>query len=261
MSVNPRDPGSSGSFTRVKAAAPQESGFGYRPLYRQVKDVLLKRLAEGSWAAGEILPSEPEIAAGLGVSPGTVRKALDELTAENLLVRRQGRGTFVARHDEERILFQFFRLISDTGERRFPESRVLAVSVKPAAADVAEALGLASGTPVTTIERVRSIDDVPCIHEFIALPAALFPGMEARSNLPNNLYAMFAADYGVTVARASERLKAIVAGVRQAELLETADGEALLAVDRLAFGLDGQPVEWRRSLCRTDRWHYASDLK
>jgi GntR family transcriptional regulator len=96
------------------------AGVGFRPLYRQVKDLLLRRLADGVWQPGQILPSEPEIAANLGVSQGTVRKALDEMTAENLLVRRQGRGTFVARHDEERILFRFFRLQSDTGERQFP---------------------------------------------------------------------------------------------------------------------------------------------
>ena len=90
---------------------------GYRPLYRQVKELLMKRLSDGSWTPGQLLPSEPDIAADLGVSPGTVRKALDEMSAESLLVRRQGRGTFVARHDDERILFQFFRLVPDSGAR------------------------------------------------------------------------------------------------------------------------------------------------
>src|SRR5205085_5533250 len=86
--------------TPPPAARAAHASLGYRPLYRQVKELLIKRLGDGSWAPGQLLPSEPEIAAGLGVSPGTVRKALDEMSSESLLVRRQGRGTFVASHDE-----------------------------------------------------------------------------------------------------------------------------------------------------------------
>src|ERR1044072_7210939 len=125
------------------AATAAHSPLGYRPLYRQVKDLLIKRLGDGSWTPGQLLPSEPEIAAGLGVSPGTVRKALDEMSSESLLVRRQGRGTFVASHDEERILFQFFRMVSDSGERRFPESRIISVSVAKADQRAAGRLGIA----------------------------------------------------------------------------------------------------------------------
>ena len=234
---------------------------GYRPLYRQVKDLLIRRLGDGGWAPGQLLPSEPEIAAGLGVSPGTVRKALDEMTAENLLVRRQGRGTFVVRQDEERILFQFFRLSPDDGGRRLPDSRI--VSVTPTTADEAAAdrLGLAAGAPVIAIERVRSIDGSPCIHEWITLPAGLFPGLDARESLPNNLYALYATDYGITIARATESLKAVAANARQVDLLNATLGEPLIAIDRLALGLDGVAAEWRRSFCRTERFHYLSDLK
>ena len=115
---------------------------GFRPLYRQVKDVLVGRIAAGAWRAGEAIPSEVEIAAELATSQGTVRKALDEMTAERLVVRRQGRGTFVARHDDARILFQFFKLVPDAGERRFPESRVLSVETARASAEERTRLGL-----------------------------------------------------------------------------------------------------------------------
>ena len=159
---------------------------GAKPLYRQVRDVLVDRIAGGVLQAGQALPSEFEIAADLGVSQGTVRKALDELTAENLLVRRQGRGTYVARHDDARILFQFFKLVPDTGERRFPESRVVNVAVLPADPSISESLGLRQGAPVISIERVRSIAGPACIFERISLPKDLFPGLEAK-DLPNNL--------------------------------------------------------------------------
>src|SRR4051812_7156032 len=177
------------------AATPAHSPLGYRPLYRQVKELLMKRLGDGSWAPGQLLPSEPEIAAGLGVSPGTVRKALDEMSSESLLVRRQGRGTFVASHDEERILFQFFRMVSDKGERRFPESRIISVSSAKADERAAARLGLSVKDSVVTIERVRSLAGRPCIHEHILLPRALYPGIERIKNLPNNLYALYSTRY------------------------------------------------------------------
>ena len=241
------------------------SGLGFRPLYRQVKDVLVRRIADGVWAAGGALPSEPDIAADLGVSHGTVRKALDELAAENLVTRRQGKGTFVARHDEERILFQFFKLIPDGGERQFPDSRILAVDVRDAGVEAARVLDLRKGAHVVAIERVRMLDDRVCILERITLPKALFPGIEKRGtgsqDLPNNLYELYRAEFGVTIARATERLKAVAASRRDARHLGVAPGAPLLAIDRTAFAIEGAPVEWRVSLCRTDAVHYLSDLR
>lgn len=233
---------------------------GARPLYRQVRDVLVRRIADGTWTAGQAIPSEPEIAVDLGVSQGTVRKALDELTAENLVVRRQGRGTFVARHDDARILFQFFKIVPDTGERRFPESRIVEVRRGEADAAAVRALGLAPGEAVVVVERVRSLAERPCIAERIVLPAALFPGIET-GGLPNNLYDLYSSGFGITVARATERLKAVAADDRVAASLGLRAGTPLLQVDRIAFAIDGRAAEWRLSLCATDHVHYVSDLR
>ena len=248
--------------TRVAAGERAESraALGFRPLYRQVKDVLVRRIADGVWAAGGVLPSEPDIAADLGVSHGTVRKALDELAAENLVVRRQGKGTFVARHDEARILFQFFKLIPDTGERRFPDSRILGVETRDADAAAARVLALRKGAKVVVLERVRSLAERICIVERIVLPRTLFPAIERRE-LPNNLYELYRSEFGVTIARATERLKAVAATRREAKHLDVAVGAPLLAIDRTALAIDGAPVEWRVSLCRTDAFHYLSDLR
>jgi GntR family transcriptional regulator len=249
---------------KAPVAAASEAAavsLGYRPLYRQVKELLIKRLGDGSWSPGQLLPSELEIAAGLGVSAGTVRKALDEMSAESLVIRRQGRGTFVARHDEERILFQFFRLVSDSGERRFPESRTISIMAAKADEVAAVRLGIGLKAPVIAIERVRSLDGRPCIHERIVLPRSLFPDIDRQKDLPNNLYALYSAQYGVTIARGTERLKAVAADARQAKLLNVKPGEPMLLIDRVALGVDGTPAEWRVSACLTDRTHYLSDLK
>jgi len=234
---------------------------GFRPLYRQVKERLVRRIAAGEWQAGRIIPSEFQIAAELSVSQGTVRKALDEMTAENLLVRRQGVGTFVASHDEDRILFQFFKLTRDDGGREFPDSQVLAVERARANAEEAARLSLARGSHVVRIHRLRSLGGAVAISEHIAVPAARFPDLERSEPVPNNLYGLYGGRYGVTVARATESLKAVPCPEADAALMGIALGMPVLLIDRLATDLDGQEVEWRVSLCRTDRFHYLSDLK
>jgi GntR family transcriptional regulator len=232
---------------------------GFLPLYRQVKDRLVQRLLSRDWPPGHLLPSEMELAAELGVSQGTVRKALDEMAAERLLVRRQGRGTFVAEHSEERILFQFFKLAADNGERVFPESRVVSVASGDAEADDRRVLALADKAKVTRIRRVRSLGGRPVIAETITVPRSVFPGLE-HGEIPNNIYGLFADSFGVTVARAQEKLKAEALDAGNAAMLGVSQGTPALVIDRLAIALDGRPVEWRVSRCLTDGFHYLSDL-
>lgn len=243
----------------ITAAQSQTQEIGFRPLYLQVKATLLRRLVDGVWQPGTALPSEGQLAAEIGVSQGTVRKALDELAAENIVIRRQGRGTFVAEHDERRILFQFFKLARDDGERRFPESSVLEVVI--AAADEAEieSLGIEPAAQVIRIRRVRSLQGRPIILETLSLPHQLFSGLETAP-IPNNLYSLYAAKYGVTIARAREKLKAVALLPDEAMLLDASPGFPALKINRVALSLEGSPVELRVSLCLTEEVHYLSDL-
>ncbi|MFO1149244.1 MAG: GntR family transcriptional regulator [Alsobacter sp.] len=245
-----------------RPVAGVESGpgkLGFRPLYAQVRDSFVQRLVEGAWQPGQMLPSELELAAEIGVSQGTVRKALDALASERLLVRRQGRGTFVAEHDEARILFQFFKLRPDSGERSFPESRILASGRFPARQEEREALALAAGAEVVRIERIRLLAGRPVLVETLALPEALF-GALANDEVPNNLYGLYATRFGITVSRAREKLKAIALDPADASVLGVAEGTPALLIDRLALSLEGTPVEWRVSRCLTADLHYLSDL-
>ena len=244
----------------MEASKAREGALGFHPLYRQVRDVLIKRIVDGAWRPGELLPSETELAVDLRVSQGTVRKALDELERENFVFRRQGKGTFVARHDEARILFQFFKLVPDSGKSEFPDSQILSVTARAADAADAAALKLRAGSHIVRIERLRFLGGRVCIVERIALPQVLFPGLEKRE-LPNNLYELYRSDFGVTVVRAQEKLKAVAATKRDAKYLGLTPGAPLLSIDRSAFAADGRPVERRLSFCHTDSLHYLSDLK
>ena len=167
----------------------------------------MQRLVDGAWQPGQVLPSEMELAAETGVSQGTVRKALDALAGEKLLVRRQGRGTFVAEHDEARILFQFFKLQPDEGEQSFPESRILGC-VRVAASDTAEArcCGLPRGGG--SADRAGTYAGGSRSSRNGGVPVDIF-GDLGTGEIPNNLYGHYAQRFGITVSQAREKLKAI----------------------------------------------------
>lgn len=234
----------------------------FRPLYQQVKELLVRRIVDGEWRPGDALPPEPALAEGYRVSQGTVRKALDELAKQNLVVRQQGKGTFVATHTKQRALFHFFHMVGDDGARALPDHVLLAVRAATANAAERAKLGLARGAGVIRIRRVRTLGKRPAIMERISLPAALFPAMgrSLPDDLPNELYHHYETVHGVTVARAIERLKAVAADAEDARQLGLKAGVPLLEIDRVAHALDGRAVEWRRSRCDTTRHHYLSEI-
>lgn len=245
--------------SRKPRAAPAAPKVGFNPLYMQVRDMLVQRMAHGVWGPGDALPSEQELAKELGVSQGTVRKALDDLTDRNLVVRRQGRGTFVAEHDEARILFRFLKIAPDDGAPVFPVSRILSAERRRASAEECARLELERDADVIHVRRIRLLGGRPVISETVTLPARSFPGL-AEGEIPNNLYGLYAAEFGVTIAKAIERIKAVVLAPEEAALLEVAPGHPALHIDRLALSLEGTPVELRVSLCVTDLCHYRSEL-
>ena len=247
----------------------QEAGPGgtpaFSPLYQQIKVLILQSLQDGEWKPGDVIPSEMDLAARFRVSQGTVRKAIDELSAENLVVRRQGKGTFVATHAEQQVQYRFLRLLPDTGDassegpaqRRFIECKRLR-----APADIARALGLRSGDAVLHVRRVLSFQQVPTILEDLWLPAAPFKGLTAErlDSYRGPMYALFETEFGVRMVRAEERIRALAASEPACELLKVKAGEPLLSVERTAFTYNDLPMELRRGLYRTDTHHYRNSL-
>lgn len=236
-------------------------GLSYEPLYKQVKRALVQRIAGGDWRQGDLIPSEFELADELEVSQGTVRKALDELTADNLLLRLQGRGTFVASFDDEKLLFHFFKVVPDKGEPTFPDSSGTRLAAAVADRVEATTLGIRPGTSVWRLSRCRTLAELPMIAEYITLPRKLFPGLDRFDEIPNNLYGLFAGEFGVTIARAEEKLKAIPASSADAALLGCAPGVPLLQISRCAIDIEERIVEWRVSRCLTSDVHYELSIK
>ena len=246
------------SATTAATATP-----AFKPLYLQVKDVLVERLAAGEWSPGQAIPSELELAAQYGVSHGTVRKAIDALADDNLVVRRQGKGTFVATHTEEaQSSYRFLRLRADDGHEEYPVSRVLDLRRARVGADIARLLEMKSGDSVVTIRRVLEWRRRPVVLDDVTLPAALFRGL-TRAKLvayPGSMYGFFESQFGVRMLNAHERLKAVAADASAAAALDVPAGYPLLAVERVAFTYGGRPVEFRRGLCATADHHYANAI-
>lgn len=243
------------------SAAPETPRFS--PLYRQIKGLLTRGLKSGEWRPGEPIPSEVELAARYGVSQGTVRKAVDELAAENLLVRRQGRGTFVATHHEPRAQFRFLRLRPDHRAEPGPmTSRILQCRRLRAPVEVARALQLRTGEGVVAIRRLLSFDGKPAVLDEIWLPGAQFRGLNAERlrTYEGPLYGLFETEFGTRMIRASERLRAVAADAAAAKALEVAPGSPLLLVERVSYTYEDRPVEVRRGLYSTREHHYFNTL-
>ncbi len=236
--------------------APTEA----RPLYAQVKALIIQRLLQGTWRPGEALPNEFQLAADFGVSQGTVRKALDELAQENIVVRYQGKGTFVAEHTPHRSLFHFFRLVDRDGSRHTPQSQWLDCGRRTATPLECERLDLTEGAEVFFIRRLRSLSDVPALVETIVVNSSLLPDLDREGRGLNTLYDFYQSRYGVMVVKSSEFLSAVAATKEEAGILGVTPGHPLLQIDRSAWGLDGRIVEWRLSRCLTDRFRYFTEL-
>lgn len=241
----------------MKQVALDGAGSG-SPLYKVVKRRLGEALHRNDWKPGEVIPSEKQLAERFHVSIGTVRKAVDELVAESVLVRQQGRGTFVAAHSEARYVFSFFHVRRHDGYKEHPE--VAMVRFGRAVADdyAAQMLGVAPGAGLFRIQNVLRLEGTPVVVDDIYLPAERFRGLtEARARArKGTLYQLYQAEFDVTVLRTDERLRSIVADKPTAALLEVAPGAPLLQVIRLAFSFRDRPVELRYSYVNTSRHEY-----
>ena len=245
--------------------APLSAVPAFSPLYQQIKGLILQSLQSGEWKPGEAIPSEMELAGRYRVSQGTVRKAIDELATENLLIRRQGKGTFVTTHAEEQVQYRFLKLVPDgrdTPGQEPAQRTIIDCKRLRASAEVARGLALRAGDPVLQVSRVLAFGAVPTILEHLWLPAGPFKGLTAERlrSYDGPMYALFESEFGVRMVRAEEKIRAVVPDAEQAALLHVAPGTPLLSVERLAFTYKDTPMELRQGLYSTQNHHYRNAL-
>ncbi|MDY0012260.1 MAG: GntR family transcriptional regulator [Rhodocyclaceae bacterium] len=234
----------------------------FSPLYRQIKGLIMQALESGEWRPGQAIPSEQELAQRFNVSQGTVRKAVDEMAADNLLIRKQGKGTFVASHNDPRALFRFLRLVPVDGQLEQPQSVPLECWRAKAGQEASRMLAIELGAPIIIVRRLLKFSSRPVVIDEIYLPGEQFPGLtlETLQEWSSSLYGLFESRFGVRMIRAQERIRAVSADRSTAEVLRVAEGTPLLSVERLTFSYGDKPVEWRRGLYSTENHYYLNEL-
>lgn len=222
-----------------------EARLSARPLYLQVRDVLVQRIIDGQWKPGSSLPNEGSLAQQLGISIGTVRKALDLMEDERIVLRRQGRGTFVKDYSQQPL--QFSSLLDRRGKPLVGTKRVKAVTTVPASDEDALRLRIRAGASILRVERVRFHEDRPYMTEVCRLPAQLF------NVLPESLgeyrLSSLAQQNAMLVSRAEETVGAALASHHDAADLDVEPGTPLLTLDRIIHSEQSHVLEWRVARC------------
>ncbi|MCC6868015.1 MAG: GntR family transcriptional regulator [Burkholderiales bacterium] len=239
--------------------APDAAGM---PLYRAVRRALLRAIEEGKLAPGAALPNEADLAGTFGVAVGTLRRAVDDLVAEHILVRRQGRGTFVATHTRDRFLFQFFHVERSDGLREAPTVELLGFERVRLDDDAAAALATRAGAPGFQFENRLALQGKAIVHDRVVVSATQFRGLTEKRlrERPSTIYHLYQSEFGVTVVRARERLRAALADRANARALGVSPGVPVLQVRRTAIALGGRPVEYRVSTIVTTTHDYVNQL-
>lgn len=230
-----------------------------RPLYLQVRDALADRIAKGAWRPGTSIPNEGELAREFGVSPGTMRKALDLIEGERLVTRRQGRGTFVNDQASDELAIRFSNIRGADGERIVPHVEARDIVEGRANELECERLRLRTADPVYRIRRIQSHAGQPFMVEEASLPATLFPGLGEKNGVSHRI-ADLAQRHGMLLGKAQERISIGRASPEAAEVLGIASAAPVLALDRVTQTLDGCPVEWRVGQCHLLDQHYLAEM-
>ncbi len=241
---------------------PSINAPAFQPLYRQIKTLITQSLVSGEWRPGDLIPSEIELASRFSVSQGTVRKAIGELAGENLLVRQQGKGTFVASHSEERSLFPYLRITPDRAELQSVSATLVDCRKLKLDAASARRLGLAAGAGGFLIVRTLAISGVKVAYEEIRLPAAPFRGLSQETIERHHcmLYSMYESEFDVRILHVDEQIKAVAAAGAALAHLGVGKGDPLLTIDRVAYTYAEKAVELRRSMCNTREHHYRNRI-
>ncbi|MBL0388615.1 GntR family transcriptional regulator [Tumebacillus sp. ITR2] len=234
------------------------------PLYYQLKEKLSAAILSGELPPGALLPSERELSDHYSISRMTVRQALGEMVKEGLLVREQGKGTFVAEPKFNQGLLKLTSFSEDMRNRGLkPDSKILAIYVQDATPAVAaelrlEAVGI--NQQVIVFERVRLADNKPMAYEISHLPLHRFPELEQESLHSTSLYNLLEEKYGLVIRYARQTMEVGLSRPAESDILGIPAGSAVLKIERTTFDADDEPIEYVKSVYRGDRYKLYAEL-
>ncbi len=232
------------------------------PLYKGVQRALLEQLSNGALKPGQLIPSERQLATEFAVSIGTLRKAIDDLVEQRILIRQQGKGTFVATHDRERLLFYFFHLVPQVGVKSYPLIEFVFFQKALATTEIAQRLQIAVGAPIFHIRNRLSLESDIVSVDDLFLEQSRFATLTAAQfrDRPNTIYNLYQEAFGYTVVKTDERLRAVACAEEHAKLLKVSPSAPVLTIRRSAIDMRGETVEFRISTVNTASYEYFAEL-
>jgi GntR family transcriptional regulator len=234
-----------------------------KPLYKQIKEYILRQIETGAFVQGDRIPSERALSETLQVSRLTVKKAVDELVQAGHLSVQIGKGTYVS---QRKFDLQLETLTSFTEEMtrrgQHPSSRVLSAGIVPASPPDARVLLIPPGEPIVSIVRLRLADDVPMAIERSHIVASYCPSiLEDHDFSRASLYEVLQRDYGVWLVRAEQSIEARRSTPDEARLLEISPDDPILEMTRVSYDTSGERVEYTRSAYCSSRYKFQAVLK
>ncbi|GAP13143.1 transcriptional regulator, GntR family [Longilinea arvoryzae] len=232
------------------------------PYYIQLIEILKGMVDEKIWKPGDQIPGEEELCQTYQISRTVVRQALQELEREGVIVRRKGKGTFIAEPKiVEGLVEKLTGFYSDMVERGLkPQTKVIHHRVIPADEKVAGFLEIPVGTPVVDIRRLRSIDNVPIQLVSTYIPLSLCPKLAEVDLTNRSLYEFLEKECGLFISRGRRFIEAVTASNEEAHFLQIAKGDPLIKLDSISFLENGTPVEYYHAFHRGDRSRFVVEL-
>ncbi|MGW8250714.1 MAG: GntR family transcriptional regulator [Anaerolineales bacterium] len=230
------------------------------PLYMQIADGLVSQIESGELVAGDRLPPERELSEKLGVNRMTLRRALQVLETQGLVLRKHGVGTFIAEPKIDRqmdVVFRFTRGMQRRGLT--PGARVISLEQVAVDRSTSRDLDVPVSSPAYKILRLRSINQDPVMLESYMIPAGRYPGLDECDLENRSIYEVMETEYGVHIARARQSFEPVVASPFEAELLQVWVGAPLMLEKRISYDKEGRPVEYGRDRYRGDRFRFVTD--
>jgi len=248
--------------TTMQTNSDVASPVGGTHLYKHIEQELTQSIHQGQYKPGDPLPAEKFLAQRFGVSIGTLRKAVDSLVGRGVLLRQQGRGTFVARHNKDRYLFAYFHVVRQDGVKTYPLLELALFTHTKADKQVAKRLDVGTGSRVFKLVNILHLHGRRVVIDEIYLPEKMFPDLTESivRDRPSTLYQLYQEQFGLTVVKAEERLRAVKADALKASTLNVPEGEPLLQVIRVAQSFNQQPIELRYSFVNTSDYEYFAEL-
>jgi GntR family transcriptional regulator len=231
--------------------------------YQEVKQKITEDLVRGRFPMGQALPAEKDFAKELDVSIGTLRKAVDELVAEGIVTRRQGKGTYVVEHDLKRLLYYFFHVVRHDAEKKvYPKVELASFTLAAANKEEAFKLAIKEGSPIWRITNRLYLDGQCVMIDQITLDKKRFKKLTREDFVARegSIYQLYQMHYGQTIVRTSERLRAALVSKQYADWLNLSQGTPVLVIRRVALGIQDEPLEWRVSTLNTNSHEYFSEL-